>query len=174
MKLIVSDTGDSAEKAKNAAQRLVAQSPDVVGAIGAWLSSFTLTPKNGPESGTTSATSTSDIRGNLIVVVRQPMRIEATGWLEISNERPLSVRCVKATGAKVGSDNYSCIDAKGSGMSGQEKSRKGSRHQANDSPFKTLGPLAAGSGLPSAQHSYARELLQFDIHSTYTCASFGG
>ena len=42
MKLIVSDTGDSAEKAKNAAQRLVAQNPRVVGGIGAWLSSFTL------------------------------------------------------------------------------------------------------------------------------------
>src|SRR5260221_2755572 len=42
MKLIVLDTGDSAEKAKNAAQRLVAQNPSVVGGIGAWLSSFTL------------------------------------------------------------------------------------------------------------------------------------
>src|SRR5215510_2111790 len=39
MKLIVLDTGDSAEKAKNAGQRLVAQNPDV---LGAWLSSFTL------------------------------------------------------------------------------------------------------------------------------------
>ncbi len=36
------DTGDTAEKAKNAAQRLVAQEPDVVGGIGCWLSSFTL------------------------------------------------------------------------------------------------------------------------------------
>jgi branched-chain amino acid transport system substrate-binding protein len=42
MKLVVIDAGDSAEKAKNAAQRLVAQEPDVVGGIGAWLSSFTL------------------------------------------------------------------------------------------------------------------------------------
>ena len=42
MKLILLDTGDSAEKAKNAAQRLVAQNPDVVGGVGAWLSSFTL------------------------------------------------------------------------------------------------------------------------------------
>ena len=42
MKLVVLDTGDSAEKAKNAAQRLVAQNPDVIGGIGAWLSSFTL------------------------------------------------------------------------------------------------------------------------------------
>lgn len=42
LKLIVYDTGDTAEKAKNAAQRLVAQEPDVVGGIGSWLSSFTL------------------------------------------------------------------------------------------------------------------------------------
>lgn len=42
MKLIVSDAGDSAEKAKNAAQRLVAQYPDAIGGIGAWLSTFTL------------------------------------------------------------------------------------------------------------------------------------
>lgn len=42
MRLLVVDAGDSAEKAKNAAQRLVAQETDVVGATGAWLSSFTL------------------------------------------------------------------------------------------------------------------------------------
>ncbi len=42
LKLIISDAGDSAEKAKNAAQRLVAQNPEVVGGIGAWLSTFTL------------------------------------------------------------------------------------------------------------------------------------
>jgi branched-chain amino acid transport system substrate-binding protein len=42
VKLVVLDTGDSAEKAKNAAQRLVSQNPEVVGGIGSWLSSFTL------------------------------------------------------------------------------------------------------------------------------------
>lgn len=42
MKLLVVDAGDTAEKAKNAAQRLVAQETDVVGATGAWLSTFTL------------------------------------------------------------------------------------------------------------------------------------
>ena len=42
MKLITFDAGDSVEKAKNAAQRMVAQEPDLVGATGAWLSSFTL------------------------------------------------------------------------------------------------------------------------------------
>jgi branched-chain amino acid transport system substrate-binding protein len=42
LKLIVGDTGDTVEKAKNAAQRLVAQEPDLVGGVGAWLSSFTL------------------------------------------------------------------------------------------------------------------------------------
>ena len=34
LKLVVYDTGDTAEKAKNAAQRLVAQEPDVVGGMG--------------------------------------------------------------------------------------------------------------------------------------------
>src|SRR6516164_1147570 len=40
--LVVADTGDNPEKAKNAAQRLVAQEPELVGGVGAWLSSFTL------------------------------------------------------------------------------------------------------------------------------------
>src|SRR5579864_6159467 len=42
LELISIDAGDSAEKAKNAAQRLVAEHPDVVGGLGAWLSTFTL------------------------------------------------------------------------------------------------------------------------------------
>ncbi|MCW5745490.1 MAG: ABC transporter substrate-binding protein [Alphaproteobacteria bacterium] len=42
LKLLLFDAGDSAEKAKNAAQRMLAQEPDLVGATGAWLSSFTL------------------------------------------------------------------------------------------------------------------------------------
>lgn len=42
LKLVSVDAGDSTEKAKNAAQRMVSQEPDMVGATGAWLSSFTL------------------------------------------------------------------------------------------------------------------------------------
>src|SRR3954454_20200929 len=42
MKLIVADTGDTPEKAKNAAQRLLAQEPDMVGGSGSEISSFTL------------------------------------------------------------------------------------------------------------------------------------
>jgi branched-chain amino acid transport system substrate-binding protein len=42
LKLVVFDAGDSVEKAKNAAQRMIAQEPDLIGATGAWLSSFTL------------------------------------------------------------------------------------------------------------------------------------
>jgi len=42
LKLITADAGDSTEKAKNAAQRLVAEHPDMVGATGAFVSSFTL------------------------------------------------------------------------------------------------------------------------------------
>ncbi|MBI1394918.1 MAG: ABC transporter substrate-binding protein [Betaproteobacteria bacterium] len=42
LKLSVFDTGDTVEKAKNAAQRMVANAPDLVVATGAYLSSFTL------------------------------------------------------------------------------------------------------------------------------------
>lgn len=42
LKLVVFDAGDSVEKAKNAAQRMVADSPNLVVATGAYLSSFTL------------------------------------------------------------------------------------------------------------------------------------
>jgi branched-chain amino acid transport system substrate-binding protein len=42
LELVVADAGDNTEKAKNAAQRLLAQEPDLVGGTGAWLSSFTL------------------------------------------------------------------------------------------------------------------------------------
>lgn len=42
LELVVIDTGDSVEKAANAAQRMVAEYPDMVGATGSYLSSFTL------------------------------------------------------------------------------------------------------------------------------------
>jgi branched-chain amino acid transport system substrate-binding protein len=42
VRLVQYDAGDSAEKAKNAAQRMIAQEPDVSGGFGAWLSTFTL------------------------------------------------------------------------------------------------------------------------------------
>lgn len=42
LKLVVLDSGDSTEKAKNAAQRMVAEEPDMIAATGAYLSSFTL------------------------------------------------------------------------------------------------------------------------------------
>src|SRR5258708_14847013 len=42
LKLVVLDSGDSTEKAKSAAQRMVAQEPDLVAASAAYLSPFTL------------------------------------------------------------------------------------------------------------------------------------
>lgn len=42
LELVVFDAGDSVERAKNAAQRMVAEHPDLAGATGAYLSSFTL------------------------------------------------------------------------------------------------------------------------------------
>jgi branched-chain amino acid transport system substrate-binding protein len=42
LKLVEYDTQDSSEKAKDAAQRMIAQEPDLAGGFGCWLSSFTL------------------------------------------------------------------------------------------------------------------------------------
>jgi len=42
IELVIADASDSAEKAKNAAQRLLSQEPDLSGGMGAWLSTFTL------------------------------------------------------------------------------------------------------------------------------------
>jgi branched-chain amino acid transport system substrate-binding protein len=42
LKLVIYDAGDTVEKAKNTAQRMVAEEPTLVGISGAWLSSFTL------------------------------------------------------------------------------------------------------------------------------------
>src|SRR5262249_46203847 len=42
IEIVYADAGDNTEKAKNAAQRLLADQPDLVGGTGAWLSSFTL------------------------------------------------------------------------------------------------------------------------------------
>ena len=42
LEIVYADAGDSTEKAKNAAQRLLSDQPDLAGGTGAWLSSFTL------------------------------------------------------------------------------------------------------------------------------------
>src|SRR3954451_5789248 len=42
LRLLPVYTADSSEKAKDAAQRMIAQQPDLVGGFGCWLSSFTL------------------------------------------------------------------------------------------------------------------------------------
>lgn len=42
VRLVVTDVGDSPEKAKNAAERLLASNPNISGGVGAYVSSFTL------------------------------------------------------------------------------------------------------------------------------------
>src|ERR1700731_3958472 len=42
LEIVYADAGDSTEKAKNAAQLLMSDEPDLAGGTGAWLSSFTL------------------------------------------------------------------------------------------------------------------------------------
>src|SRR5260221_5868983 len=47
--LVVGDAGDSTEKAKNAAQRLLSDQPDLIGGVWVWLNSFTLALSEGAE-----------------------------------------------------------------------------------------------------------------------------
>ena len=42
LKMLEFDTGDSSEKAKDAALRMLSQEPDLAGGFGGWLSSFVL------------------------------------------------------------------------------------------------------------------------------------
>lgn len=42
MRLVTIDAGDTVQRAKNAAERMISQEPDMIGATGSWLSSFTL------------------------------------------------------------------------------------------------------------------------------------
>jgi len=101
MKLLVFDAGDTVEKAKNAAQRMVAQEPDLVGATGAWLSSFTL--------GVTEVTERADLP---VLTLSYSDQITArgfkyvfqtslTGGLQANNAMPAVVKLAEtATGKK--------------------------------------------------------------------------
>jgi branched-chain amino acid transport system substrate-binding protein len=101
LKLIVFDAGDSVEKAKNAAQRMVAQEPDLIGATGAWLSSFTL--------GVTEVTERAELP---ILTLSYSDQITArgfkyvfqtslTGGLQANNAMPALVKLAEsATGKK--------------------------------------------------------------------------
>jgi len=101
MKLVVFDAGDTVEKAKNTAQRMVAQEPDLVGATGAWLSSFTL--------GVTEVTERADLP---VLTLSYSDQITArgfkyvfqtslTGGLQANNAMPAVVKLAEtATGKK--------------------------------------------------------------------------
>jgi branched-chain amino acid transport system substrate-binding protein len=101
LKLLVFDAGDSVEKAKNAAQRMVAQEPDLIGATGAWLSSFTL--------GVTEVTERAELP---ILTLSYSDQITArgfkyvfqtslTGGLQANNAMPALVKLAEsATGKK--------------------------------------------------------------------------
>ena len=68
LKLVVMDSGDTVEKAKNAAQRMVADSPNLVVATGAYLSSFTLAAplRTTSAHGWASATASANASGVLL------------------------------------------------------------------------------------------------------------
>ena len=100
MKLVVFDAGDTVEKAKNTAQRMVAQEPDLVGATGAWLSSFTL--------GVTEVTERADLP---LITLSYSDQITArgfkyvfqtslTGGLQAKNAMPALVKLAEAATGK--------------------------------------------------------------------------
>src|ERR1700758_4329232 len=100
MKLVVFDAGDTVEKAKNTAQRMVAQEPDLVGASGAWLSSFTL--------GVTEVTERADLP---VLTLSYSDQITArgfkyvfqtslTGSLQANNAMPALVKLAETTTGK--------------------------------------------------------------------------
>src|SRR4051812_23837572 len=49
--LVAADAGDSTEKAKNAAQRLLAEQPDLIGGVGPWVRLFTPAVPPGTQRG---------------------------------------------------------------------------------------------------------------------------
>ncbi len=101
LKLLVFDAGDNVEKAKNAAQRMVAQEPDLIGATGAWLSSFTLGVTEVTERAelpilTLSYSDQITARGFKFV-----FQTSLTGGLQANNAMPSLVKLAEtATGKK--------------------------------------------------------------------------
>ena len=102
LKLVTFDAGDSVEKAKNAAQRMVAQEPDLVGATGAWLSSFTLGVTEVTERAelpvlTLSYSDQITARGHKFV-----FQTSLTGGLQANNAVPALLKLAEsATGKKL-------------------------------------------------------------------------
>jgi len=101
LKLILADAGDTAEKAKNAAERLLSQEPDLVGATGSWLSSFTLAVTEVTERAelpmlTLSYSDKITERGYKFIFQTSP-----TGGTQSTNALPTIVQLAeKATGRK--------------------------------------------------------------------------
>src|SRR5262249_8462553 len=100
--LVILDAGDSAEKAKNAAQRMVSQDPDLIGATGAWLSSFTLAVTELTERAelpvlTLSYSDQITARGFKYV-----FQTSLTGGLQANNAMPALIKLAEtATGKKL-------------------------------------------------------------------------
>src|SRR5262245_19090076 len=100
LKLITFDAGDSVEKAKSAAQRMIAQEPDLIGATGAWLSSFTLAVTELTERSelpvlTLSYSDQITARGFKYV-----FQTSLTGGLQANNAMPAVVKLAETTTGK--------------------------------------------------------------------------
>ena len=100
LELVVIDAGDTVERAKNAAQRMVAEHPDLVGATGAYLSSFTLAVSEVTERAelplvTFSYSDLITSRGFNYI-----FQSSATGDRQAAESLPILLDLVKSAGAK--------------------------------------------------------------------------
>ena len=98
LRLAVADAGENAEKAKNSAQRLLAENPDLIGGTGAWLSSFTLgvtevTERAGVPWLTLSYSDAITDRG-----FKHVFQTSATGGQQAAMTMPLVIDAAQAAG----------------------------------------------------------------------------
>jgi branched-chain amino acid transport system substrate-binding protein len=100
LKLVIFDTGSTAETAKDAAQRMIANHPNLVGAMGCWLSTFTLAATEVSERAglpwlTLSYSDAITDRGFHYVFQTSP-----TGNTQAEQTVPIAMRLAEATTGK--------------------------------------------------------------------------
>ena len=100
VRLVVADAGDSPEKAKTAAQRLLSQEPNIVGGAGAYVSSFTLavtevTERAGVPWFTLSYADTITSRGFKYIYQTSP-----TGSDQAASAMPAILQLATSSGAR--------------------------------------------------------------------------
>lgn len=140
LELVVFDTGDSVERAKNAAQRMVAEGRDLVGVTGAYLSSFTL------------AVSEVTERAELpLLTLSYSDLITSRGFKYIFQTSP--------TGVRQAEDALPILMALAEGASGTRPKRLGIVMDSTAASVAFVKPVKEGGGL----QTYGLELVVDEV-----------